>query len=552
MEAYQTVRDIADIEKYLKNAKVVAFDFETSACDEYREDERAALDPHKSDITGISLSVKSGTGIYVPLRHRIGENADPIAVMAYLRERVFQNDTVVKIAHNMVFEAMFLYKGGIVLQEPCYDTLAAAQLTLKSDYEFRDLHDSGLKTLVPALFGVELPTFADVTQGHFFDELDPDDRETCRYACADSDWALRLYDVFNGWFDENLPSHRWIVEHIESPTAVYTGMMRYNGVGVDRELLDRKRAEAETKIGDLRSKILSVTGDIDIGEGCSTADFKTFLYETCALPILKTTEKQQPATDDEAIRMLIDYCKNDRPDLVDSFENVKELRKWSKIKSTYIDGYAKWINPATGRIHPDLLPMGTNTGRFAARNPNLQNMPRKDNDPVGVRLLMIPSGGAAFLDFDFSQIELRVGAYYCRDKIMMDTYRTGGDIHAGTTAVIFGIPVEQALNKTAPAYKERRTIAKNVNFGVFYGLFPRGLQHTLKCKAGIEKSVEECAAIIGNLKAGYPELTEWQQRTIRRARLDGYTESSFGRRRYLPDIRDRDDWARRSFTESKE
>ena len=272
------------------------------------------------------------------------------------------------------------------------------------------------------------------------------------------------------------------------------------------------------------------------------------MFKTLRLPVFKTTDKFQEAADDETIQLLTGYCRQKKPQLVPFFETVQEYRKWGKIKSTYIDGYMKWINAATGRIHPDLMPMGTDTGRFAARKPNLQNMPRKGSDPIGVRQFVVAPEGSSFLDFDFSQIELRVGAFYCRDKIMMDTYKNGGDIHASTTSVIFNIPVEEAIDKNNPDYKERRTIAKNVNFGTFYGLFPRGLQRTLKFKAGVEKTVEECEAIIGNLKAGYPALTEWQQNTIKQARLDGYTETSFGRRRYLPNIKS-GDWGLRSFSE---
>ena len=264
---------------------------------------------------------------------------------------------------------------------------------------------------------------------------------------------------------------------------------------------------------------------------------------------MKTTAKFQDAADDQAMQLLMAYCKKARPELVPFFETVQELRKWTKIKSTYIDGYQKCINTATGRIHPNLMPMGTDTGRFAANKPNRQNMPRKGGDPIGVRQFIVATPGSKFLDFDFSQIELRVGAFYCRDEKMMETYRSGGDIHAQTTSVIFNIPISEAVDKDNPDYKERRTIAKNVNFGTFYGLFPRGLQQTLKFKAGLDKPVSDCEAIIANLKAGYPALTEWQQATIRQARLDGYTETSFGRRRYLPNINNRTDWGKRSFAE---
>ena len=549
MQDYKTIRSVKELDAYIGNADIIAFDFETAATEEYREEDMSALDPHKADITGISLSVKEGTAVYIPLRHRVGSNADVETVMAYLRSRVFSSRKIVKIAHNLAFEAQFLYKHGIVIQEPVYDTIVAAQLTLKDDYEFRELSDSGLKKLVPYLYGVEMPTFEEVVQGRFFDELDPDDWNTCRYACADSDYTLRLYHTFNEWFEYNIPRHRFICEELESPTAVFTGMMKYNGVGVNASLMEQKKQEAEEKISELREKVLMVTGDIDIGTNCSTAAFKEYLYKTEKLPVLKTTAKFQEAADDQAIQLLTAYCRKARPELVSFFETVQELRKWTKIKSTYIDGYQKWINSATGRIHPDLMPMGTDTGRFAARKPNLQNMPRKGGDPIGVRQFIVATPGSKFLDFDFSQIELRVGAFYCRDEKMMETYRSGGDIHAQTTSVIFNIPISEAVDKDNPDYKERRTIAKNVNFGTFYGLFPRGLQQTLKFKAGLDKPVSDCEAIIANLKAGYPALTEWQQNTIRRARLDGYTETSFGRRRYLPNINNRGDWGKRSFAE---
>jgi len=549
MQDYKTIRSVAEIDAYIGDAPVIAFDFETSATEEYRGDEYAALDAHKADITGISISVAAGTARYIPLRHKVGQNADVKNIMAYLHHRIFKSSNVVKVAHNLAFEAMFLYKHGIVIQEPVYDTIVASQLTLKSDTEFRELADSGLKRLVPYLYGVDLPTFEEVVGGKFFDELDPDDWNTCRYACADSDWTLQLYYTFNSWFENNIPSHRFICEEIESPTAVYTGMMKYNGVGVDTALMDRKKLEAEQKIMELRQKILMAIGDVDIGTNCSTVAFREYLYKTEGLPVLKTTAKFQEAADDQAIQMLIAFCKKARPELVSLLETVQELRKWTKIKSTYIDGYQKWINTATGRIHPDLMPMGTDTGRFAARRPNLQNMPRKGGDPIGVRQFIVATPGSKFLDFDFSQIELRVGAFYCRDEKMMETYRSGGDIHAQTTSVIFNIPISEAVDKDKPDFKERRTIAKNVNFGTFYGLFPRGLQQTLKFKAGLDKPVSDCEAIIANLKAGYPNLTEWQQDTVRRARLDGYSETSFGRRRYLPNINNRADWGKRSFAE---
>jgi DNA polymerase-1 len=266
------------------------------------------------------------------------------------------------------------------------------------------------------------------------------------------------------------------------------------------------------------------------------------------LPVLKTTAKYQEAADDEAMILLAEWCETNRPELVPLFKLIQEYRKIGKLKSTYIDGYLQHVNAVTGRIHADLLPLATETGRFAARNPNLQNMPRAGADEVGVRNFFVAPEGKSLLSLDFSQIELRVGAFYCRDEKMLETYRAGGDIHAQTTAVIYNIPFEQAVDKHAEGYKERRTIAKNCNFGVFYGLFANGLKRTLKFKAGLDTPISECEQIIGNLKAGYPGLAKWQEECKKQARADRYTETALGRRRYLPKIRS-SKWSENSFAE---
>jgi DNA polymerase-1 len=545
---YKCVYMLSEIQEYLKNTVLFAFDFETSPCDKWRNDKSAALDAHKADITGISFSVSDGTAIYVPLKHRNGRNAEnQTAIWEYLK-LLFESKDVIKVAHNLAFESMFLYARGIVLQKPCYDTIAASQLTFKSKWEFRSLADSGLKTLAPALCKAEMTEFSTVTEGRFFDELNPQDEKTVRYACADSDYTLRLYHVFNQWFDRFLPKHRTIVEEVESPTSVYVGIMKYNGILVDKSAMLKKQAEATEKIVSIRKEIAGIIGNVEIGANASTSAFKKYLFVDLGLPVMKTTAKHQEAADDETMILLKEWCESNRPELARLFELVQEYRKWGKLKSTYIDGYLRFIDEDTGRIHPDLMPLGTETGRFASRNPNMQNCPQKDNDPIGVRKFIISPAGKVLLSLDFSQIELRVGAFYCRDKRMLETYRTGGDIHAQTASVIYRIPFEKAADKNAPHYKERRTIAKNCNFGVFYGLFPTGLQRTLKFKAGLNPTLSECETIIQNLKSGYPDLAKWQDEVKKRAAVSCYTETWLGRRRYLLGIRS-SDWGKKSFAE---
>lgn len=544
---YKCVTTVDGIKDYIGGNRIVAFDFETAPDDPYREEDKAALDPAKAHIVGCSFSVKEGTGVYVPVAHRVGTNIDRDAFFAFLTA-FLMDKTLIKIAHNIAFESSIAYVRGIVIQAPVYDTICASQMSLKSIYEFRKLNESGLKRLVEELFGEPLPSFSSVTDGKHFDELDAQDEETVRYGSADSDFALRLYHKFNDWFDRYLPKHRYIVEEIESPTAVYLGIMKTNGIPVNLPLMQERKAEAENEMERIRREIEFIIGDVNIGANCSTQAFKNYLYTDLGLPVLKTTETNREAADDMTMTLLKEWCDENRSELSGLFTLVQDYRKWGKIKSTYIDGYLKYLNPVTGCIHPELFALSTDTGRMNCRNPNAQNMPRKTNDPIGVRNFIKAPEGCLILSLDFSQIELRVGAFYCRDERMLDTYRKNGDIHAATTSVIFGVSYEEAQDKHSENYKEHRTIAKNVNFGTFYGLFPRGLQKTLKFKAGVEKSVSECEEILESLKHGYKGLTAWQEETKADAVRRMYSETWLGRRRYLPGITS-DNWGQKSFAE---
>jgi len=537
---YRCETDLRKIEQYLHKADVVAFDFETAPLPAYRDDGKAALDAHRSHIVGVSLSVAEGSAVYVPLRHLRGPNADPVQIIPFLRDALWMNRAVVKIAHNLSFEAMFLYALGVVVQPPCYDTIAAAQMTLKTTFEFRALSDSGLKKLVPELLGDELPTFEDVTEGRFFDELASDDPDTVRYACADSDYALRLYRRFNEWFDAYLPRHRWIVENIESPTAVYCGLMKYNGLLMDETAMIRKQGECAARLLELREKIHAMTGGVEIGANAGTQAFKDYLFKTLGLPVLKTTAKNAEAADDQTMVMLAEWCAEHRPELVPLFELVQEYRKWSKLKTTYIDGYLRFINPVTGRIHPDLLPLATETGRFACRRPNLQNQCQPGNDYIGVRNFIVSPEGWLLMEADYSQVELRIVAYLSQDAVMLDAYKNGEDIHSITTSAVFGISREEATDKHHSEYKHRRTVAKGTMFGILYGIGAKGLSMNLKASAGVRASVEQCEQYIAGIKARYTNLAAWQQYAKETARRRQYAQTALGRRRYLPGIRSQD------------
>lgn len=458
---YKNVTDLPTVYKYIKNSEIVAFDYETAPDEEYRQEEKAALDPHKSHIVGCSFSVLQGTGIYVPIAHKTGQNADKDKFFVFLRD-FLTDEGIIKVAHNLSFESQMSYAMGIVIKPPVYDTMSAAQMTLKSPYEFRGLHEYGIP--------------------------------------------------------------------------------------IDYPLMLERKAQAERERNRIKEKIAFIIGDIPIGENCSTQAFKDYLFKNLELPVLKMTSSNKESVDDVTLIMLKEWCQNNKPELSELFTLVQEYRKWGKIKSTYIDGYIKHINSVTKNIHPNIFSLSTDAGRMNCQNPNAQNMPRKTNDPIGVRNFIKAPENSLILSLDFSQIVLRVGAFYCKDEVMNRIYRQGGDIHAATTSVIFGCSYEEAQDKHNPLYKERRTIAKNVNFGTFYGLFPKGLQKTLKFKAGIEKTEQECRDIIENLKSGYRGLSTWQANTIAEAYRTTYSETYPGRRRYLPGIRS-DNFSVKSFAQ---
>jgi DNA polymerase-1 len=209
-----------------------------------------------------------------------------------------------------------------------------------------------------------------VTAGRRFDELDPDDPGTAVYVCADTYYTFRLRELFNDWFARLMPKHQYIVEQVESPTAVFCGIMRYNGLLVEAARMTTCREQCKRERERLRNEIAFIIGDEDIGAYASTKAFKSYLYDGLKLPVLKVTDKNQEAADNEAFILLAEWREEHQPDLAPLFNMVQSYRRWGKVLSTYVDGYAKHINPATGRTLPDLLPLATKAERFVARNPN--------------------------------------------------------------------------------------------------------------------------------------------------------------------------------------
>lgn len=545
---YTAVTDVAAIAAYLATATVVAFDFETAPLGRWRDDSSAALDPHRGEIVGISLAVAPTAGavlthqaIYIPLGHHdpagSGLNAAAAAVFELLTRRVFENPAVTKIAHNLGFEAKFLRHRGITLVPPVYDSMVAALLIYREEGHFRRLAEAGLKTLAQDWFGLTLPGFVDVVGIGSFADLDPTATATINYACHDAALALRLYQQENDWFRRNIPAHEDLVRALESPVALFTARMEHRGFLVDRPGL---AAAATACQEELRRclKALETIGrrPVQVGKNAATNDLKAYLFADLGLPILKQTDTGKASVDAEAILGLRDYCRDHAPEQLPYLEAISAYRGLNKLLKTYLLGLEDKINPVTGAIHTQFFQLGAETGRFTSAHPNCQNLPAGALYGITVRDFLMARPGYTLVAADYSQIELRIGAWFTRDPNMLAVYREGGDIHAVTTAAVYGISLAQALDTSDPAYKARRTVAKNINFGIFYGLYPKGLRDILRLKAGQNPSLTACEAMIFNLRRAYPELVPWQERIKADARYRETVDTALGRRRCLPGI----------------
>lgn len=540
--------DLQVVTDYLAAAPVVAFDFETAPQQDWQGDGTAALDPHRGEIVGISLAVAPTAGennhydaIYIPLGHHdpegLGLNADAAAVLALLRERLFENPAITKVAHNLAFEAKFLLARGITLVAPVYDTMLAAMLIYKEEGRFRRLADVGLKSLAREWLGQVLPGFVAVVGVGSFADLDPRDPATIDYAGHDAAVALQLYALERDWFAAQLPAHGSLAAELESPVALFTARMEYHGVLLDGPGLTAAAAAAEQQLAAVLAQLATIgRRPVQVGKNAATNDLKAYLFADLGLPVLKTTDSGRPSVDAEAILGLRDYCRDHAPEQLPYLEAISCYRGLAKLHKTYLQGLADQRNPATGAVHTQFFQLGAETGRFTSARPNCQNLPAGPLYGITVRDLLIARPGTSLVAVDYSQIELRIGAWFTRDPNLLAVYRDGGDIHAVTTAAIYGISLAEASDSRHPDYKARRSVAKNINFGIFYGLYPRGLQDLVRLKAGLKLSREACEAMIFNLKRAYPELGPWQEAVKAAACYRETVDTALGRRRALPGI----------------
>ena len=478
-------------------------------------------DPLRGDLVGMSLAVAPGRSWYFPFAHVApdGElaggatprNLPPLASgeLAPLRE-LLGDPGVPKAGHDVKRDWLRLRRAGVELAGVIYDSMLAS-FVLDPGGRSHAIDDVARERL-----SLTMRTFADVAgRGRSerpFAAVPVAD--AARYCAAASEVVLRLNDALR----PELEDHQLLrlLQTIELPLTAVLVDMEWHGVRID---LDRLREISRTfaaELAALERTIYQVAGtDFNIN---STPQLRHVLFEKHQLPVLKKT-KTGASTDYEVLEQLA-AMGHEVPRL------LIEYRELSKLKSTYVDALPGFVNPGTGRIHTSFNQAGAATGRLSSSDPNLQNIPVRTVRGEAIRRAFVAAPGAVLLTADYSQIELRLLAHLSGDPAFLLAFKQGGDIHRQTAAIIFGVAQEQVTS-------EMRARAKTINFATIYGQGPFALARQL----GITQ--DEARAFIQEYFTRFAGVRAWLDRTVAEAREKGYVETLFGRRRYIPELKDR-------------
>jgi DNA polymerase-1 len=365
-------------------------------------------------------------------------------------------------------------------------------------------------------FGVEMRTYADVV-GRGREEVpfaEVPMRAAADYCCADADYALRL----RGRLEPVLEEHALapLYRDVELPLIAVLADMEWEGVAIDRALFERLTVEFRAELNRLEQQIHRAAGiDFNIQ---STPQLRHVLFEKLQLPVIKKT-KTGASTDADVLDELA-ALGHEVPRL------LLEYREVSKLLSTYLEALPGAVNPETGRIHTSFNQIGASTGRLSSTEPNLQNIPVRSQRGEAIRRGFVPRRGWKFVVADYSQIELRLLAHLSGDPAFVGAFRAGGDIHRQTAAAIFGVPL-------AAVTSDQRARAKTINFATIYG---QGA-HSLSRQLGISR--EEAKQFIDGYFQRFAGVRRFLDAAVASARERGYAETIFGRRRYIPELKDK-------------
>ncbi|HEU4697765.1 MAG TPA: DNA polymerase I [Gemmatimonadales bacterium] len=499
----------------LRAAPLVALDTETSS-----------LEPHDAELIGLSFAASPTEVWYLPFGHRarqgdlLGElaeaeepvvNLPPITSAALAPIAALLTDPAVpKAGHNIKYDWQVLRRAGVELQGVAYDSMLAS-FVLDPGRRSHAIDALSLEHL-----GRAMETYTDLTgKGKSqipFAEV-PVERAAA-YCGADSATVLALRDVFAPLLVETGLAP--LLTRIEMPLVPVLTDMEWTGILLDRTLLARLGVELGGEMERLQRQIAGVAGEeLNIN---SPKQLAAILFEKQQLPVLKKT-KTGPSTDADVLDQLA-AMGHELPRLILEYRNLQ------KLKSTYVDTLPERINRHTGRVHTSFNQTGAATGRLSSSDPNLQNIPVRTARGEQIRKAFVPAPGCRFLVADYSQIELRLMAHLSGDPAFIEAFQAGGDIHRQTAALIFGVPAEQVT-------PEMRARAKTINFATIYGQGP----FALAAKLGIAQA--DAKAFIDQYFQRFAGVRAFLDRQVEIAKERGYVETIFGRRRYIPEIRDR-------------
>lgn len=499
---YQIVLKQEDFEAWieqLETAEYFAFDTETTS-----------INYMQAELVGVSFSTKPGVAAYVPVAHDYPdapEQLDRDYVLAKLKP-LLESEQVAKIGQHLKYDRNVLAKYDIKMAGIKSDTMLCSYV-LNS---VAGKHD--MDSLANRYLGVSTIHFEDIAgkgaKQLTFNQIDLE--QAGPYAAEDADITLRLYQHLIGKLEAE-PSLLSVLNDIEVPLATALSDVEQNGVDVDANVLRQLSQKFAMRIMELEKQVHELAGSVfNLG---STKQLQEILFEKMDLPVIKKTPKGAPSTSEEVLQELAhDY---ELPKL------IMEFRGLTKLKNTYTDKLPLMINSNTKRVHTSYHQAVAVTGRLSSTDPNLQNIPIRNEEGRSIRKAFIANPGYKVMAADYSQIELRIMAHLSGDQGLVNAFAQGTDIHRATAAEVFGVSVEEVT-------ADQRRSAKAINFGLIYGMSAFGLARQLNIPRA------EAQRYMDLYFERYPGVLSYMEKTREQAKSDGYVETVKGRRLYLPEI----------------
>lgn len=485
--------DIIDLIAAVKKCQTVCVDTETTGTN--------AL---TAEIVGMSIAVKEGEAFYIPFP------ADRAQTMKRLEpfKEILENEEIVKVGQNIKYDLTIFANYGIELKGKLFDTMIAHYILQPELYHGMDylaeiyLNYETIK--IESLIGEKGKNQKNMR------DLQP--QAICDYACEDADVTLRLKNILEKELKKE--GVEKLFYDIEMPLVPVLAYMERNGARIDTASLAETSNLFGKRLHSIEQEIYRLAGEpFNIASPKQVGDILFGKLKIVDKP--KKTKTGQFVTSEEVLAQL----QNRHPIV----KEILSYRGLKKLLSTYVDALPALVNPKTGKIHTSYNQTVTATGRLSSSNPNLQNIPIRDEDGKEVRKVFVPEPGCLFLSADYSQIELRIMAHLSGDKNMIEDFRSGYDIHAATAAKIYKKPIEEVT-------RDERSKAKTANFGIIYGISVFGLAERMNVDR------REAKQLIDNYFATYNGVSEYIERCKEEARRNGYVETIFNRKRFLPDI----------------